>query len=144
MHSAFSSLTLDAVGGNTLDDVLLEQDEHDDDRQQRDHRHGEQAAVVVVAVGVQIEVERQRDGVILRAGHKDQRLEEVLPDPVKGKDGGRDDGRLDDGDHDLEQDARLGAAVQHGGFVQVAGNAPHVLGDEEDEEPVAECSCAIK
>ena len=34
MHSAFSSLTLDAVGGNTLDDVLLEQDEHDDDRQQ--------------------------------------------------------------------------------------------------------------
>lgn len=30
MHSAFSSLTLDAVGGNTLDDVLLEQDEHDE------------------------------------------------------------------------------------------------------------------
>ena len=138
MHSAFSSLTLDAVGGNTLDDVLLEQDEHDDDRQQRDHRHGEQAAVVVVAVGVQIEVERQGDGVILRAGHKNQRLEEVLPDPVEGKDGGRDDGGLDDGDHDLEQDARLGAAVQHGGLVQVAGDAPHVLSNEEDEEPVAE------
>ena len=138
MHSAFSSLTLDAVGGDALDDVFLERDKDDDDRQQRDHRHGEQAAVVVVAVGVKVEVQRQRDGIVFRAGDKDQRLEEVLPDPVEGEDAGRDDGRLDDGEHDLEEDPRLGAAVQHGGLVQVAGDTTHVLGDEEDEEAVAE------
>ena len=75
------NLTLDAVSGDTFNDIFLEQDEHDDDRQQRQHRHSEQTAVVVVAIGVGVELQCQRDGIILRAGNEDQRLEEVLPDP---------------------------------------------------------------
>ncbi len=45
-------LPLDPVHGDPVDQVLLEDDEEYDHREQRDHRHGEQSAIVIVGVGI--------------------------------------------------------------------------------------------
>lgn len=132
-------LTLNAVSGNTRYQIFLEFDKHKNDRKQRDDRHGKQAAVIVVAVRVGVHVQCQRNGVILRAADKNQRLEEVLSDPVEREDGRRNDSGLNNGHQNFEQDTDFGAAIDHGRFIQLFGDAAHVLHDQKDEERTAEC-----
>lgn len=81
----------------------------------------------------------QHNGVILRAADKNQRLEEVLPDPVEREDGRRNDSGLNNGHQNFEQDTDFGAAIDHGRFIQLFGDAAHVLHDQKDEERTAEC-----
>src|SRR3954469_19836933 len=81
-----SASALHSGGRDALDQQLLEQQEEDEDRQQRQDRHGEQRPPIGLAGGVHEPAQSKLDRVIADVVQVDQRREEVVPGPDEGED----------------------------------------------------------
>ena len=126
-----SSLTLDSACNNTLNDVFLAghvQDDDGDDGDDDAGHHGSQLHTAIAAAEV---LDRHGDGAVLLDIQHQSGQQVVVPDPHGFQNGGGDHGRLQDGEHDLEEDLDGVAAVDHGCFLDLHGHALHKAGEHE-------------
>src|SRR5262249_27981646 len=79
-----------------------------------------------------VELEGQGEGELVLVGEEDEGREEVVPDvdEVEESDDGERGAR--EGEDDAPEDAPMRAAVDAGGFVEVAGDAQEKLAQQED------------
>ena len=126
-----SSLALDSACNNTLNDVFLAghvQDDDGDDGDDDAGHHGSQFHTAIAAAEV---LDRHGDGAVLLDIQHQSGQQVVVPDPHGFQNGGGDHGGLQDGEHDLEEDLDGVAAVDHGRFLNLHGNALHKAGEHE-------------
>lgn len=131
-------LSFQPGGADALDDVFLENEKYDHDRQKRQCGHSEHTAPVVQRFAVQEQLQREGYREFLRAVQIDERIDEVIPSPVKRENRAGDQGRSDERqDHPVEH-AVFAAAVDFRRFVQLARNGADKLHDQKDEKRRAE------
>ena len=126
-----SSLTLDSACNNTLNDVFLAghvQDDDGDDGDDDAGHHGSQLHSAVAAAEV---LDSHGDGAVLLDVQNQGGQQVVVPHPHSLQNGSGDHGRLQDGEHDLKEDLDGVAAVDHGRFLNLHGNALHKAGEHE-------------
>ena len=129
---------LDRAGHDTLDDVLLAQDVEEDDRNDRQHEAAHHGAHVDGTIAALEVLDRNRDRLVLVEVQRQVRQQVVIPHPHGLKDGHRDDRRLHDRHHDLEEDARHGGAVDHRRFFERLRDALDHAGEDEHGQTSAE------
>ena len=133
-----SSLTLDSACNNTLDDVFLAghvQDDDGDDGNDDAGHHGSQLHTAVAAAEI---LDRHGDGAVLLDIQHQRGQQVVVPHPHGLQNSSGDHGRLQDGEHDLEEDLDGVAAVDHGCFLDLHGHALHKAGKHEYGQTGAE------
>ena len=131
-------LTLDSACHDALDDVLLAghvQDDDGDDGNDDAGHHGGQLHAAITAAEV---LDGHGDGAVFLDVQHQRGQEVVVPDPHGLQNGGGDHGRLEDGENDLEEDLEGAAAVDHGGLLDLNGDALHEAGEHEDGQARAE------
>ena len=131
-------LTLDSACHDALNDVLLAghvQDDDGDDGNDDAGHHGGQLHAAIAAAEV---LDGHGDGAVFLDVQHQRGQEVVVPDPHGLQNGGGDHGRLEDGENDLEEDLEGVAAVDHGGLLDLNGDALHEAGEHEDGQARAE------
>lgn len=127
-NSAFQTL-----GGDTLDKVLLEEEEEGQHRDKGGSGHGKCCAVVRHRAVVE-HLQSVGNGVSGGLVQVEQRTHEIFPAAHEGQHADSDEGGHNHRDDDAEENAVPAAAVDLGGLVHIAGDAADELHDEEDVE----------
>lgn len=110
-----SDLSLDTTCGDATDDVLREDEVHDDDREDREGDHDIDLSHVELQEVCGTKLRDQDRQSLLRVGMKDQgRLEVVVPAGNEGEDRLHGDGRLHQRKYDGVKDAELAGTVDAG------------------------------
>ena len=133
-----ASLPLDCAGNDALDDVLLAGHVEDDDGDDGDDDAGHHGCQLHTAIAAAEILDGHGDGAVFLDIQHQRGQEVVVPDPHGLQNGGGDHGRLQDGEDDLEEDLDGVAAVDHGGFLDLDGNALHKAGEHEHRQTCAE------
>ena len=124
---------LQAGRRDTLDEVALQEQEDDGDRDQGAQRRGHDQ-VVIGGVRLDEAAQADLDGLVEIAGQVDQGAHVVVPGVDERKDAQRRDGGLGQRQHDARPDAVLAQAVDTGRLAQLVGDAQVELAHQEHAE----------
>ena len=131
-------LTLDSSGGDSVDDVFLENREDDDRRNDADDRGGRHD--VPADSGVRYKaVDRERERILFCIRQQEQRNDELVVRVDEGEDGADGDSGAAYGEDDAREQLEVGAAVNLSGFVDGDGERCKVAFVNGDDEGQIHC-----
>ncbi len=124
-------LSLDGARNNALNDVLLAGDVQQDDGDDGDDDAGHHGSQLYPAIAATEILDRHGDGAVFFDVQHQGGQQVVVPDPHGLQDSGGDHGGFQDGEYDAEEDLYRVAAVDHGGFFDLDGDALHKAGEHK-------------
>ena len=128
-------LALKTCGGDTFNELTLEEKVNAEWYEERDRRSGHHEAIALGEGPLQVRY-GESDGRHLLIRDRDQRPEEVVPHGEEGEDGESDEHRTNERNDDRREDTAITCSVNPGGLHEVVGDPFDELVDEEDAECV--------